>query len=113
MVFQGVSRGAQWFSGCSRMFPEVHRGFQGVSRGVQGFIFFFRKKTFTFNLYYKTRQRLLQNAAALLDDPCIAKRGKGQGVLFSGNAGAPLPGRGKSHRKFFSTIEIILTHIRL
>ena len=40
---------------------------------------FFRKKEIflNFTLYYKTRQRLLQNAAALLDDHFITKRGKG------------------------------------
>ena len=66
-VFQGVSRGVQRCSGCFRVLTELHRGLY----------FFFQKNFFTFNLYYKTRQRLLQNAAALLDDPCIAKRGKG------------------------------------
>ena len=74
-VFQGVSRCVQRLSGCFRVFPEVYRGFQGVS----GCFKRFRKKTmtfFTFNLYYKTRHMLLQNAAALLDDPCITKRGK-------------------------------------
>ena len=95
--FQGVSGCFQRFtgvSGCFRVLTEVYMGFrvfQGVFRvykdvyrGLQGLTEsseFYRKKTkiLLFNLYYKTRQRLLQNAAALLlhnEAKVITKRGR-------------------------------------
>ena len=60
-------------------FQRVSGYLRRISTSFSGFQRFLSKKKIflNFTLYYKTRQRLLQNAAALLDDHFITKRGKG------------------------------------
>ena len=64
-------------------FQRVSGYLRRISTSFSGFQRFLSKKKtkkiffLNFTLYYKTRQRLLQNAAALLDDHFITKRGKG------------------------------------
>ena len=80
----GAFRVSRVFQGGYRVFQGGYRGLQGLTEsfdhfhGVPSIYFETNLRLFLyFTLYYKTRQRLLQNAAALLDDHFITKRGKG------------------------------------
>ena len=85
---QGVCSGLERNIGAlrvSRVFQGGYRGLQGLTESFDHFhgvpsIYYFETNLglfLYFTLYYKTRQQLLQNAAALLDDTFVTKRGKG------------------------------------
>ena len=80
----GAFRVSRVFQGGYRVFQGGYRGLQGLTEsfdhfhGVPSIYFETNLRLFLyFTLYYKTRQRLLQNAAALLDDHFVTKRVKG------------------------------------
>ena len=80
----GAFRVSRVFQGGYRVFQGGYRDLQGLTErfdhfhGVPSIYFETNLGLFLyFTLYYKMRQRLLQNAAALLDDHFVTKRGKG------------------------------------